>query len=206
MQAHGTKFIYQATPEKLEKLNGEDGRITVTYKHLDDSLTDDFDTVVFAIGRHPVTADLELAKAGLQVAKNGKLEVSKDEQTSVDNIYAIGDVVNGHAELTPTAIMAGRLLAERLFGKSNKLMDYDNIPSTVFTPLEYGFCGLSEEQAKDQHGSSNIKTYHAAFWPHEWNFNPERKGGDCYLKVIVDHTNDKVLGFHILSPNAGEIT
>lgn len=98
---------------------------------------------MFAIGRHPVTADLDLAKAGLEPAKNGKLDVASDEQTAVDNIYAVGDVVNGHAELTPTAIIAGKLLAERLYNKSSKLMDYNNIPTTVFTPLEYGFCGLS---------------------------------------------------------------
>lgn len=85
-------------------------------------------------------------------------------------------------------------------------MDYGNVPTTVFTPLEYGCCGPSEEDAKKMYGAENIKTYHTTFQPLEWAYNKMRAGGDCYVKVLVNTTNDKVVSFHILSPNAGEIT
>jgi pyruvate/2-oxoglutarate dehydrogenase complex dihydrolipoamide dehydrogenase (E3) component len=84
---------------------------------------------------------------GVKIAKNGKIIAGEDDKTSVENIYAIGDVAEGRLELTPTAIMAGKLLALRLFAKSTILMNYRYVPTTVFTPLEYGCCGYSEEAA-----------------------------------------------------------
>jgi len=80
---------------------------------------------------------------GVKTAKNGKIIAGEDDRTSVDNIYALGDVVEGRLELTPTAIMAGKLLAHRLFAKSTLLTNYRYVPTTVFTPLEYGCCGYS---------------------------------------------------------------
>jgi pyruvate/2-oxoglutarate dehydrogenase complex dihydrolipoamide dehydrogenase (E3) component len=109
-------------------------------------------------------------------------------------------------ELTPTAIRAGMLLSNRLFGGATEKMDYINIATTVFTPLEYGTCGYTEVEAKSTYGEDNIKTYHTTFQPLEWQYNKERVGGDCYIKILVNMTNDKVVGFHILSPSAGEIT
>lgn len=87
-------------------------------------------------------------------------------------------------------------------------MDYVNVPTTVFTPIEYGCCGLDEEQAKAKYGAENISTYHTQFQPLEWQYNKQRpEGCDCYVKVLVNKTdNNRVVGFHILSPNAGEIT
>lgn len=109
-------------------------------------------------------------------------------------------------ELTPTAIKTGLLLAKRLFGGATQIMDYVNIPTTVFTPLEYGCCGLTEVEAQEKYGADNIKTYHTTFQPLEWQYNKERVGGDCYVKVLVNVPTDAVVGFHILCPNAGEIT
>ena len=86
-------------------------------------------------------------------------------------------------------------------------MDYVNVPTTVFTPLEYGCCGLDEEAAKATHGAENIFTYHSIFQPLEWQYNKQRpEGTNCYCKVLVTQNDNKVVGFHILSPNAGEIT
>lgn len=96
------------------------------------------------------------------------------EETPVPNIYAIGDVIYGKLELTPVAIKAGKLLAYRLFGGKTEKMDYVNVPTTVFTPLEYGSCGLSEEDAKKQYGEENISTYHTEFKPLEWQLNKNR--------------------------------
>jgi pyruvate/2-oxoglutarate dehydrogenase complex dihydrolipoamide dehydrogenase (E3) component len=161
---------------------------------------------LFAVGRYAVTGSLNLENAGVICEKNGKFIVNDVEQTNVPHIYAIGDVIFGQLELTPVAIKAGHLLCNRLFNGQTEKMDYSNVPTTVFTPLEYGCCGPSEEDSKKEHGAENIKTYHTTFQPLEWQYNKNRAGGDCYVKVIVNIITDKVISFHILAPNAGEIT
>jgi len=88
------------------------------------------------------------------------LKVNDTEQTNIENIYAIGDVIHGKLELTPVAIRAGKLLSHRLFGGSYEKMDYINVPTTVFTPIEYGSVGYGEDDAKQKFGADNIRTYH----------------------------------------------
>lgn len=90
---------------------------------------------MFAIGRSADTHLLNLKSVGIKTASNGKIIASDEDVTSVSNIYAIGDCVSGRLELTPTAIMAGKLLAQRLFGKVTRLMSYKYVPTTVFTPI-----------------------------------------------------------------------
>ena len=86
-------------------------------------------------------------------------------------------------------------------------MDYTNIPTTVFTPLEYGCCGLSEVDAKAKYGEGNIDTYHTVFSPLEWQYDKMGAPRECYVKVLVNKSdNERVVGFHICAPNAGEIT
>jgi len=112
-------------------------------------------------------------------------------------------------ELTPVAIKTGTLLAARLCGRGEALMDYWAVPTTVFTPLEYGAIGLTEVDAKAQHGEANIATYHTRFTPLEWMFDKQITNGKrtAYTKVLVNKAdNDRVVGFHICAPNAGEIT
>jgi len=138
MSKNHTNFINGAVPTKLEKKDPE-GRITVTIKSNDGTETqDDYDTVLFAMGRYAVTGTIGLENAGVTAEKNGKFKVNDVEQTNVPNIYAIGDVVYGQMELTPVAIKAGMLLSNRLFLGHTEKMDYANIATTVFTPLEYG--------------------------------------------------------------------
>lgn len=88
-------------------------------------------------------------------------------------------------------------------------MDYDNVATTVFTPLEYGCCGLTEDEAKERFGDANISTYHTQFKPLEWSYDKMAHQGKraCYVKVIVNKADsERVVGFHILAPNAGEVT
>lgn len=206
MEAYHTKFIRGAVPVKLEKPDPA-GKIVVTYKQGDEEKTEEYDTVLFAIGRYAVTKGIKLENAGVTCESNGKFKVNEQEQTNVPHIYAIGDVIHGQMELTPVAIKAGMLLARRLANKSNELMDYINVPTTVFTPLEYGTCGYTEEEAKNKFGADNIATYHTEFQPLEWQYNKFRpKDNDCYVKLLVHKPDGKVVGFHILAPNAGEIT
>lgn len=206
MNKYGTKFIKDSTPTKLEKPD-PNGQIHVTWKSNGEEVTQQFDTVLFAIGRYAVTEGLDIAKAGLKAEKNGKFIVNDEEQTNVSNIYAIGDVIFGQLELTPVAIKAGKFLSQRLFANGTEKMDYVNVPTTVFTPIEYGCCGPSEEEAQQTYGAENISTFHTSFQPLEWQYNKERpEGTNCYVKVLVNKLTDKVVGFHILTPNAGEIT
>ena len=205
MGKHGIRILKETIPLELRKT--PQGQIDVHYKLLKAGPEhhETFDTVLLAIGRTADTASLRLDKAGVEVDKSGKIPVSEYEQTNIENIYAIGDVTVGRPELTPVAIMAGRLLARRMMGEPADAMDYTNVASTVYTPLEYGFCGLSEDDAMKQHGADNIVVYHTSFKPLEWNFLESREDDVCYTKLIVEKTSDKVIGFHYLGPNAGEV-
>jgi len=97
-------------------------------------------------------------------------------------VFAIGDCAKGRPELTPTAIMAGRLLSRRLFNGSKKLMDYRLVCTTVFTPLEYGCIGYSEDEALDKFGKDVISVYHTQFKPLEWNYLDTHSSHSCYIK------------------------
>jgi thioredoxin reductase (NADPH) len=109
MENQGIRFIKSAVPTEIS-LNSQ-GKKVVVYKQGEDEIEDTFDTVLFAIGRSADTHLLNLPAVGVQTAPNGKIIAGDDDLTSVNNIYAIGDCVNGRLELTPTAIMAGKLLA-----------------------------------------------------------------------------------------------
>jgi len=207
MENHGTKFLRPAVPHKIEKL--DTGKLKVTYS-VDGSAetTDEFDTVLFATGRYPDTKNLGLDAAGINVNRAGKIPVNECERSNVPHIYAIGDVTPDRLELTPTAIKAGRLLARRLYSGSPILLDYNCIPTTVFTPLEYGSCGLAEEDAMKLYGEDNIECFMSFFKPTSWNVS-HREDNVCYMKLVCQKNSNpplKVVGFHVLGEEAGEIT
>eukprot|EP00743_Colponemidia_sp_Colp-15_P001134 GILK01001246.1.p1 GENE.GILK01001246.1~~GILK01001246.1.p1 ORF type:complete len:544 (-),score=53.31 GILK01001246.1:1104-2597(-) len=212
MEQHNTRFIRGCVPLKFEKTAGDRVKVTYQCQNLD-TTTAEFDTVLLAVGRKPETSTLALEKAGVYIhpATGKVVGLHNGEATNVDNIFAIGDCLHGKPELTPVAIQAGRVLAQRLFGGSNEAMDYDNVPTTVFTPLEYGCVGLSEEEAVARYGEDRIEVYHSHFKPLEWQLNHDRADNACYTKLICLRATDgaseeKVLGMHVLGPNAGEIT
>jgi pyruvate/2-oxoglutarate dehydrogenase complex dihydrolipoamide dehydrogenase (E3) component len=102
--------------------------------------------------------------------------------------------------------MAGRLLAARLFNNKTHLMSYRYVPTTVFTPIEYGCCGYSEEEARKVFGNENVVAYGSAFKPLEWTLNYERED-DCYAKLVtLQNEGGRVVGFHYVGPHAGEVT
>jgi len=208
-EQHGINFVRECIPTQLEEVEaGTPGRIKVTGRYNDGtSFTDEFNTVVFAIGRDACTGDIGLDKLGVALnPKNGKVLHDAAEKTNVDHVFAIGDVLDDKPELTPVAIQAGRLLARRIAGVSETLTDYVNICTTVFTPLEYGCCGLAEEDAIKQFGEEDIEVYHTGFQPLEWTV-AHRPESACYTKLIcVKSMAEKVVGFHYLGPNAGEVT
>uniref|UniRef100_A0A2R9C9V0 thioredoxin-disulfide reductase (NADPH) n=1 Tax=Pan paniscus TaxID=9597 RepID=A0A2R9C9V0_PANPA len=207
MASHGTRFLRGCAPSRVRRLPV--GQLQVTWEDRTTGKEDTgtFDTVLWAIGRVPDTRSLNLEKAGVDTSPDTqKILVDSREATSVPHIYAVGDVVEGRPELTPTAIMAGRLLVQRLFGGSSDLMDYDNVPTTVFTPLEYGCVGLSEEEAVARHGQEHVEVYHAHYKPLEFTV-AGRDASQCYVKMVcLREPPQLVLGLHFLGPNAGEVT
>eukprot|EP00735_Rhodelphis_limneticus_P002770 TRINITY_DN1377_c0_g1::TRINITY_DN1377_c0_g1_i1::g.20115::m.20115 TRINITY_DN1377_c0_g1::TRINITY_DN1377_c0_g1_i1::g.20115 ORF type:complete len:539 (-),score=128.16,sp/B9A1H3/TRXR1_EMIHU/62.55/0.0,Pyr_redox_2/PF07992.9/1.3e-35,Pyr_redox_dim/PF02852.17/3.3e-31,Pyr_redox/PF00070.22/5.2,Pyr_redox/PF00070.22/1.3e-12,Pyr_redox_3/PF13738.1/1.2e-08,FAD_binding_2/PF00890.19/9.2e-06,FAD_binding_2/PF00890.19/4.5e+02,FAD_binding_2/PF00890.19/1.5e+02,K_oxygenase/PF13434.1/0.0039,K_oxygenase/PF13434.1/98,GIDA/ len=205
MEKHGVRFLRPCSPTKFEKL--PNGRVNVEFINADTKEVgyEEFDTVMLAIGRDACTTEIGIDKIGVALSHSGKVLV-KNEQTNVTNVFAIGDIVEGGLELTPVAIQAGRLLARRLYAGSKAFMDYDKVPTTVFTPLEYGACGLSEERAIELYGRDNIEVYHSYLKPLEWTVAGHEVNA-CYCKLICNKADqERVLGLHILGPHAGEVT
>ncbi|KOB67986.1 Thioredoxin reductase, partial [Operophtera brumata] len=130
---------------------------------------------------------------------------TQEQSTNVPHIFAVGDVLEARPELTPVAIHAGKLLARRLFAGAAQQMDYENVATTIFTPLEYGCVGLSEESAIDRHGADAIEVYHAFYKPTEF-FIPQRNIKNCYLKAVaLREAPQRILGLHFVGPVAGEV-
>ncbi|XP_049805930.1 thioredoxin reductase 1, cytoplasmic-like [Schistocerca nitens] len=210
MESQGVKFIRGCVPTGIEKI--EDGAPPVLKVHAVKGEKRELveivcNTVLFATGRNACTSNMGLDKIGIALNKsNGKIVVDEYERTSVNNIFAIGDVIDGKPELTPVAIQAGKLLSRRLFSGEMTKMDYTFVPTTVFTPLEYGCVGFSEEHAIDEYDKENIEVYHTHFNAVE-NALSNRDEGKPYIKIIcLKSDENRIIGFHILGPNAGEIT
>eukprot|EP00301_Raphidiophrys_heterophryoidea_P022651 c675_g1_i1.p1 GENE.c675_g1_i1~~c675_g1_i1.p1 ORF type:complete len:547 (-),score=122.21 c675_g1_i1:129-1769(-) len=220
MDELGTNFRYGVIPSAIIKQ--DDGKLCVSFKNSTtgaDEGSDVFDTVLYAVGREAFTKNLNLEAVGVKTLPNGKID-AVNEQTNVENIFAVGDVLHARPELTPVAIQAGELLALRLFAGKTGHMDYDNVPTTVFTPLEYGAVGLSEEEAIARFGKDDIETYLFEFSSLEAaaahrTKHPSRYTDEtfadlsptCLSKLVcVKSQNERVVGFHYVGPNAGEIT
>ncbi len=158
--------------------------------------------VVFAIGRRPNTEGLGLAEVGVELGAKGEVIADDDAHTSVENIFAVGDVT-GRAELTPVAIQAARAWADRTFGGKPTLMSYEGIPTAVFSAPPIGSVGLSEEQARAKHGADGVRVYKSRFNPLIHTLT-ERKIA-TFVKLIVREADDRVIGAHIIGHDAAEI-
>jgi glutathione reductase (NADPH) len=158
-----------------------------------------FDAVLFATGRRPNTDGMGLAEAGVEVGRRGQVVVDAYSQTTVPSIYAIGDVTN-RVNLTPVAIREGMAFVETVFNGNPTPIDHDLIPSAVFTQPEFGTVGLSEEDAREQ---EPVEIYCTSFRPMQSAFagRPDR----VLMKLVVAKESQKVLGCHIVAPQAGEM-
>ncbi|KAJ5066210.1 thioredoxin reductase 1 cytoplasmic [Anaeramoeba ignava] len=203
----GVAFLHKSVLKEIKKIqNNNNSKYLVSFQNIENGQEKqaEFDTVLSAIGRRAQTQRMNLEKIGIALDKEGKI-AQKNCQSSVKNIYAIGDVSSGSPELTPFAISQGKLLAFRLYGDSTQKTDYSLIPTAVFTPLEYGSAGLSEEEAISTYKLENIEVYHSYFTPLEFAL-PHFAENECYIKVICNKLeNEKILGIHYFGPNAGEI-
>lgn len=193
MEKHGVKFLKQCIPDKFIKLqdidleNKKSGLIKVIYKDSNGQIQqDEFNTVLLAIGRSPLTKYTLADKIGVELDnKERVIGIANTEMTHVSNVFAIGDILSGKPQLTPMAIQSGNLLAERLFGLENfQNCDYSNVPTTVFTPIEYGCVGFSEDEAIANFGD-DIDVYHNYIHYLESTLLPEADPSDYYAKLIT---------------------
>ncbi|KAL7822601.1 glutathione-disulfide reductase [Trichoderma gracile] len=203
----GVHLHKQSQATKVEK--DANGKLSVTYRDADgnESTVHEVDHLIWAVGRTPLTKGIGLEEAGVKLNEKGYIVVDDYQNTSVDNIYALGDVT-GQVELTPVAIAAGRRLAHRLFGPpqfSNLKLSYENIPSVVFSHPEVGAVGLTEPQAVEKYGRENLKIYKTAFTAMYYAMmDPESKGPTSY-KLITAGPEEKVVGLHIMGQGSAEM-
>jgi len=156
--------------------------------------------VLYATGRVPMTADLGLEKAGVAVNEQGAIVVNDKFQTSVESIYAIGDVID-RVQLTPVALAEGMVLARALFGGENTPVDYENIATAVFSQPNVGTVGLTEEEARARFGAVDI--YRSSFRQLKHTLTPRQE--QTMMKLVVERKSDRVVGAHMVGPEAGEI-
>ncbi|KAL1773179.1 glutathione reductase, mitochondrial [Sigmodon hispidus] len=155
----------------------------------------DVDCLLWAIGRDPNSRGLNLNILGIQTDEKGHIIVDEFQNTNVKGIYAVGDVC-GRALLTPVAIAAGRKLAHRLFEcKEDSKLDYDNIPTVVFSHPPIGTVGLTEDEAIQKYGKENVKIYSTAFTP-MYHAVTTRKTR-CVMKMVCANEEKKVVGIHM---------
>jgi glutathione reductase (NADPH) len=191
----GIEFKFNAPFEKIEKQ--ENGTLKIQLGGQDPI---EADLLLWAVGRAPNTEGLGLEEVGVELGKNGAVLVDEDNQSSLPSIYAIGDVTD-RVQLTPVAIREGQAFAETVFGKNPIRVDYENIPSAVFSHPPIAGVGMTEGQARDKVGA--YKTYVSDFRPMK-NVLAGRNERALY-KMIVDQETEKVLGIHMIGPDAPEI-
>jgi glutathione reductase (NADPH) len=195
MEKQGITILTGCTVNKIDKHGQE------FTSHLSNGSSVGSDQVLFAIGRHPNVANLGLEKAGVAInPANGGIAVDGFSQTSVPNIYAIGDVTH-RINLTPVAIREGHAFADTVFGKRSVRVDYADIPSAVFSQPEVATVGLTEAQARAQF--SHVDIYKTNFRP----IKATMSGSELrvLMKLVVDATTDRVLGCHMVGPEAAEL-
>jgi glutathione reductase (NADPH) len=193
MQANGITIHCGTDVMRLEK--GATGIRAVAT----DGTEREFDLVLYATGRNPNTDGLGLRELGVELGRQGQIIVDDYSQTAVPSIFAVGDVT-GRVNLTPVAIREGHAFADTVFRGIPTKFDHDLIPSAVFTQPELGSVGLSEEAARDQEA---IEVYSTAFRPMKTAFIDRHDR--VLMKLIVSQASRRVLGCHIVAPDAGEM-
>ncbi|MGR3322465.1 MAG: glutathione-disulfide reductase [Pseudooceanicola sp.] len=158
-----------------------------------------FDQVLYAIGRLPNTEGLGLEDVGVELGRRGEIVVDKYSQTAVPSIYAIGDVTD-RLNLTPVAIREGMAFVETVFHGNPTPVDHELVPSAIFTQPEMGTVGLSEEAAREQ---EPIEVYATSFRPMQQAF--AGRSDRVMMKLVVSQESRRVLGCHIVAPQAGEM-
>ncbi|OLY80469.1 Glutathione reductase [Smittium mucronatum] len=204
MKRIGIEFVTNSIASKLAK--NSDGSIAFSWtENGSASPSQDFDCVLWAIGRTPNVSNIGLENVGLKLKASKHILADEYQYTGVDGIFALGDVY-GLSELTPVAIAAGRKLSDRLFGGPkfvNSKLDYETIPTVIFGSLPIGTCGLTEEQAVKRFGKNNLKIYKTKF-SNMYNAMLPYKPQTA-MKIICTLPEEKVVGLHIIGRGSDEM-
>ena len=198
MQTKGVHIRFRSNIARIERPAHDPGSaLRVT---LEDGSLLEADCVMYATGRAPNTRGLGLENAGVDLAPGGAVMVDANFQSSVPSIYAVGDVID-RVLLTPVALAEGMIVAESLFGDSGRSLDYEGIPTAIFSNPNVGTVGLSEAKARERHG--DIDVYRTTFGTlrHQLTGSGEK----VLMKLVVDKKTERVLGVHMVGPDAGEI-
>ena len=186
----GIQLHTKALPEEVVK--NTDGSLTLK---LQDGRKTTVDTLIWAIGREPATDEINLEVTGVKTNSRGQIIVDKYQNTNVPGIYAVGDIIEGGIELTPVAVAAGRRLSERLFNnKPNEHLDYNLVPTVVFSHPPIGTVGLTEPQAIEQYGEENVKVYKSSFTAMYTAVTEHRQ--PCRMKLVCVGKEEKIVGLH----------
>jgi len=199
------KFLHQEMLKKGVKIQFNQSVVSICQNEkllnvkFEHGESDIFDTVLYATGRIPNTHDLGLEALNLKL-EQGTIVVNEQFQTSKASIYALGDVIN-RVQLTPVAIQEAMVFVNQRYGNNSKTMNYDLIPSAVFSQPSLACVGLTEEQAIER--GFNISVFISEFEPMKFSLgeNSER----TFMKLIVDKNNDRILGAHMVGDSAAEI-
>lgn len=191
----GVNLRFNSNPATIDR--NSDGSLHIT---LENGQTLDADTVLYATGRKPNTADLGLENLDMALNKDGTICVNEFYETSVSGVFALGDVT-GRAELTPVALAEGMAFAKTQFNQQQTTVNYDLIPTAVFCQPTIGTCGLTEEEAKEQYGDITVFETDFRAMKHTLGGRSER----TYMKLIVATDSDRVVGVHMVGDEAGEI-
>lgn len=185
----------------ISEITKNDGGISINFQEEQYNLTG-VDCLLWAVGRAPNT-DLDLEKANVKLDSNGFIDVNDVQETSAENVYAIGDVC-GKFLLTPVAIAAGRRLAERLYnGKTGLKLAYENIPTVVFSHPTMGTVGLTEKEAREKYGDDKIKIYRSKFTNMYYAMTEHKP--KTTMKLVCAGDNELVVGVHMIGLGCDEM-
>lgn len=200
IDGHGPELVNHFTPAGLEAawggytLHGADGRAL-----------EGLDQVVWAVGRLPNTDELRLEAAGVQVNESGTIPVDDWQVSSQPHIFALGDVTDNPYPLTPVAIAAGRRLADRVWGgESDRRLTYRDVPTVVFTHPPIGSVGLTEAQARAEHGEA-VRVYQTRFVPMDFALAPAEAKQRSTMKLVCVGEAERVVGIHLFGVGSDEM-
>jgi glutathione reductase (NADPH) len=194
MRKKGIDVRFDARVAKIEK------RASGLVATLEDGEALESDAILYATGRLPLTRDMGLEEAGVELDAKGAVVVDAYSRSSVENIWAVGDATD-RINLTPVAIAEGMALANTLFGGRPTRPDHEDVPSAVFSQPAIGTVGLTEAAARGRYG--NIDVYRSRFRPLKHTVSGRDE--QTMIKLVVDRSSDRVLGCHMVGPEAGEI-
>lgn len=194
--AKGIEYRFNTNFDKIEKR--ADGALDVYLGGDSDPVR--ADVVLAAAGRRPKVDGLGLENAGVMLSEKGAIKVDEYSKTNVDSIYAVGDVTD-RVQLTPVAIREGQAFADTVFNNDPRTVDYNFIPSAVFSQPPIASVGMTEEQARAKYGEVKIYSSDFRAMRNIFSNHVERN----LYKMIVDPKTDKILGLHMISPDAPEI-